>query len=52
MQAAATPSRTVVSLRSRPRVDLIYLVPLCDWTAFEAAVSSMASRFIGSVRMV
>jgi hypothetical protein len=31
---------------------LIYLLPLGDWKAFEAALLSMASRFIGRVRLI
>jgi hypothetical protein len=40
------------ALATQPRVDLIYLPPLGDWKAFEAALSSLARRFIGRVRMV
>src|SRR5258708_32867051 len=36
----------------QPRVDLIYLLPLGDWKAFEAALLSMASQFIGRVRLI
>lgn len=52
MQAAAAPCGTVVSLASQPRVDLLYLMPLGDWSSFEAALSSLANRFIGSVRLI
>jgi hypothetical protein len=35
-----------------PRVELIYLLPLGEWETFEAELSSMARRFIGSVHLI
>jgi hypothetical protein len=40
----------IVPIARPPRVDLIYLLPLGDWKAFEAALLSTANRFIGRVR--
>ena len=49
----ATAHSGIIAPGARPpRVDLIYLLPLGDWKAFEAALLSMASRFIGRVRLV
>jgi hypothetical protein len=51
MQATAH-SGIIAPIGRQPRVDLIYLLPLGDWKAFEAALLSMASRFIGRVRLI
>src|SRR5258708_34757095 len=51
MQASAH-SGIIAPIGRQPRVDLIYLLPLGDWKAFEAALLSMASQFIGRVRLI
>jgi len=49
----ATAHSGILAPIGRPTgVDLIYLLPLGDWKAFEAALLSMASRFIGRVRLI
>jgi hypothetical protein len=49
----ATAQHEIALLAARPfSVDLIYLAPLGDWSAFEAALFSMVSRFVGRVRLV
>jgi hypothetical protein len=49
---AAAQSGVSAAVAKSPDVDLIYVPPLGDWKAFEAALSSLARRFIGRVRMV
>jgi thioredoxin-like negative regulator of GroEL len=51
MQASAH-SGVIVPVGKLPHVDLIYHPPLGDWKAFEAALISMASRFVGRIRLV
>jgi hypothetical protein len=52
MTQATAHSGIIAPIGRPPRVDLIYLLPLGDWKAFEAALLSMASRFIGRVRLI
>lgn len=41
-----------IALRGSPDVDLIYVFPAGDWQEFEAALRSLAARFIGRVRLI
>ncbi len=52
MTQATAHSGIIAPIGRPPRVDLIHLLPLGDWKAFEAALLSMASRFIGRVRLI
>lgn len=49
---SAAQSGIIAPVRRPPCVDLIYLLPLGDWKAFEAPLLSMANRFMGRVRLI